>query len=259
MTTKVCLITGAARGIGYGIAEGFAQTGYHVVIADLDLAQAEAAAAELTKQYGLQAIGVVMNVTDEAQVQAGFAEAIKHFGQLDCLVSNAGIQTIAPITEFALDAWEKLMAVHVRGSFLTAQAAMRQMQQQKTGGSIVFIGSIHSAEASLNKAAYVTAKHGLLGFMRAVAKEGAPYNIRANLVSPGFVKTPLVEKQIPEQAKTLGISEEEVVKKIMLGQTVDGEFTTVDDVVRSVLFFAEFPTKALTGQSLLVTHGWHME
>jgi 3-hydroxybutyrate dehydrogenase len=127
------------------------------------------------------------------------------------------------------------------------------------GGAIIYMGSVHSKEASKLKSAYVTAKHGLLGLARVVAKEGGPNKIRANVICPGFVRTPLVEKQIPEQAKTLGISEAEVVSKVMLGQTVDGEFTTIEDVAEVALLFAGFETNALTGQSIVVSHGWFME
>jgi 3-hydroxybutyrate dehydrogenase len=121
------------------------------------------------------------------------------------------------------------------------------------------MGSVHSKEASPLKSAYVTAKHGLLGLARVITKEGAEHGVRANVICPGFVRTPLVDKQIPEQAKALGISEEEVIKKVMLGKTVDGEFTTIDDVAEVALFFASFLTNALTGQSLVVSHGWFME
>jgi 3-hydroxybutyrate dehydrogenase len=127
------------------------------------------------------------------------------------------------------------------------------------GGSIIFLGSVHSKEASVLKGPYVTAKHGLVGLCKVVAKEGAAHNVRANLICPGFVRTPLVDKQIPEQAKKLGISEEEVIKRVMLKDTVDGEFTTSDDVVDAVLFCATFPSNALTGQSFNVSHGWCME
>ena len=121
------------------------------------------------------------------------------------------------------------------------------------------MGSVHSKEASVLKAPYVTAKHGLIGLAKVVAKEGAAHGVRANVICPGFVRTPLVEKQIPEQARELGISEEDVIKKVMLKDTVDGEFTTVQDVADVALFFASFPTNALTGQSLIVSHGWSME
>jgi len=126
-------------------------------------------------------------------------------------------------------------------------------------GSIVYIGSVHSKEASALKAAYVTAKHGLLGLARVVAKEGARHNVRANVVCPGYVRTPLVEKQIPEQARQLGISEAEVIKNVMLKGTLDGQFTRVEDVAEAVLYFAGATTNALTGQSLIVSHGWFLE
>lgn len=124
---------------------------------------------------------------------------------------------------------------------------------------IIYIGSVHSHEASLLKSAYVTAKHGLLGLARVLAKEGAPHNVRSHVVCPGFVKTPLVEKQIPEQAKELGISEEEVIKKVMLVRTVDGMFTSAEDIASTVEFLAGFPSAALTGQSFVVSHGYFMQ
>jgi 3-hydroxybutyrate dehydrogenase len=133
------------------------------------------------------------------------------------------------------------------------------MYKDDRGGVVIYMGSVHSHEASPLKSAYVTAKHGLLGLARVLAKEGGKHGVRANVVCPGFVRTPLVEKQIPEQAKTLGISEEEVVKKVMLGQTVDGIFTTVEDVAQTVKFLCEFPSNALTGQSVVVSHGWYMQ
>jgi len=133
------------------------------------------------------------------------------------------------------------------------------MYRQKRGGSIIYMGSVHSKEASPLKAPYVTAKHGLVGLAKVVAKEGAQHGVRANVICPGFVRTPLVEKQIPEQAKELGISEEEVVRDVMLKETVDGEFTTTADVAEAALFFASFESNALTGQSLVVSHGWFME
>jgi 3-hydroxybutyrate dehydrogenase len=127
------------------------------------------------------------------------------------------------------------------------------------GGSIIYMGSVHSHEASKLKSAYVTAKHGLLGLARVVAKEGGPRGVRANVVCPGFVRTPLVDKQIPEQAAALGISEADVVKNVMLKETVDGEFTTVADVANTVAFLAGFESNALTGQSVVVSHGWFMQ
>ena len=152
-----------------------------------------------------------------------------------------------------------MLAIHLDGAFLTTKAVVPLMQKSGTGGSIIYMGSVHSKEASVLKSAYVTAKHGLIGLCKTVAKEGGRYKIRANVICPGFVRTPLVEKQIPEQAKTLGISEDDVIKKVMLKETVDGEFTTTDDVAEVALLFASFPSNALTGQSLVVSHGWFMQ
>ncbi|MCK6374374.1 MAG: 3-hydroxybutyrate dehydrogenase, partial [Zoogloea sp.] len=208
---------------------------------------------------GARAIGIGVDVTDEAGVDAAVARTVAELGGLDVLVSNAGIQIVAPLVEFSFADWKKLLAVHLDGAFLTARAAMRQMVASKRGGSIIFMGSVHSKEASVLKAPYVTAKHGLEGLAKVIAKEGASHRIRANLICPGFVRTPLVDKQIPEQAKALGISEDEVIRKVMLKETVDGEFTTVDDVAQVALLFAAFPTSALTGQSMVVSHGWFMQ
>ena len=254
---KVAVITGAASGIGKEIAITFAREGGKVVIADLDQKAADATAAELDPT-GARAIGVAMDVANEEQVNAGIAKSIARFGALDVLVSNAGIQIVDPIVDFEFAKWKKLLAIHLDGAFLTTRAALRQMYKQNSG-SIIYMGSVHSKEASVLKAPYVTAKHGLIGLAKVVAKEGAAHGVRANVICPGFVRTPLVDKQIPEQAKELGITEQEVIKNVMLKETVDGEFTTVEDVAEVALFFAAFNSNALTGQSLIVSHGWFME
>ncbi|HEY8068470.1 MAG TPA: 3-hydroxybutyrate dehydrogenase [Burkholderiales bacterium] len=258
LENKVAYITGAASGIGKEIALEFAREGAKIVIADLNKQAADAAAAEIGKT-GSKAIGVAVDVVDEAQVEASVQAGIKAFGNIDILISNAGIQIVHPIEEFSYAEWKKLLSIHLDGAFLTTRACVRQMIASKKGGSIIYMGSVHSKEASVLKAPYVTAKHGLIGLAKTVAKEGARHNIRANVICPGFVRTPLVEKQIPEQAKTLGISEEDVVKKVMLKDTVDGEFTTTADVAQVALMFASFPSNALTGQSLVVSHGWFMQ
>lgn len=255
---KVVLITGAASGIGKHIAKQFASQGAHVVIADLNLQAAQATADILTHEYGSKSLAIAMDVTAYDDVNTGVDTIIKQFGKIDTLISNAGIQIISSIFDFKFEDWKKVLSIHLDGGFLTAQACMKHMRDTG-GGSIILMGSVHSVEASKEKSAYVTAKHGLLGLTRAIAKEGAPYNIRSNLIGPGFVKTPLVEKQIPEQAKALNISEDDVVKHVMLGNTVDGEFSTLDDVANVAVFLAGFPTNALTGQSILVSHGWHMQ
>jgi 3-hydroxybutyrate dehydrogenase len=254
---KVAIITGAASGIGKDIAVVFAREGAKVAIADLNQKAADATAREIDPS-GKRVIGVAMDVTDEQQVEAGTVRVIETFGALDVLVSNAGIQIVAPLVEFEFAQWKKMLAIHLDGAFLTTRAALRQMYKQRSG-SVIYMGSAHSKEASVLKGPYVTAKHGLIGLAKVVAKEGAEHGVRANVICPGFVRTPLVEKQIPEQAKELGISEQEVIKNVMLKDTVDGEFTTVDDVAETALFLASFGSNALTGQSIVVSHGWFMQ
>ena len=254
---KVAVVTGAASGIGKDIALVFAREGAKIAIADLDQKAAEAAVRDIDAS-GKRAIGVAMDVANEDQVEAGIAKVVKTFDAIDILVSNAGIQIVAPLVEFEFAKWKKLLAIHLDGAFLTTRAALRQMYKQNSG-TIIYMGSAHSKEASPLKAPYVTAKHGLIGLAKVVAKEGAAHGVRANVICPGFVRTPLVEKQIPEQAKELGISEQEVIKNVMLKETVDGEFTTVDDVAETALFLASFGSNALTGQSIVVSHGWFMQ
>lgn len=255
---KICVVTGAASGIGKEIAMTFAREGGKVVIADLQQDAAQACADDIT-QSGGSAMAVAMDVTSEAQVNAAVAQVVAAYGGVDVLVSNAGIQTVHPLEEFPFADWKKLLAIHLDGAFLTTKACLPHMRSAGKGGSIIYMGSVHSKEASKLKSAYVTAKHGLIGLCKTVAKEGAAHAIRANVICPGFVRTPLVDKQIPEQAAALGISEEEVIQKVMLRETVDGEFTTVQDVAAVALLFASFGSNALTGQSLVVSHGWFMQ
>ena len=260
---KVALITGAASGIGKAIAELYAKNGAAVAIADINQQAADAAAAEINAAGG-KAIGIAMDVTDEAAVNAGTDKVVATFGHLAILVSNAGVQIINPIDQFAFADWKKMLAIHLDGGFLTTKAALQHMYQddgtgKSSGGIVIYMGSVHSHEASKLKSAYVTAKHGLLGLARTLAKEGAAHNVRSHVICPGFVRTPLVEKQIPEQAKELGISEADVIKNVMLKDTVDGVFTTVDDIAQTALYLATFPSAALTGQSIVVSHGWYMQ
>ncbi|MEO8805830.1 MAG: 3-hydroxybutyrate dehydrogenase [Burkholderiaceae bacterium] len=255
---KVCIVTGAASGIGKEIALTYAREGGKVVIADMNKPAAQATADEI-KQAGGTAMAVVMDVTSEEQVNAAVAEVVAAYGGVDVLVSNAGIQIVHPVEDFPYAEWKKMLAIHLDGAFLTTKACLPHMYASKRGGSIIYMGSVHSKEASVLKAPYVTAKHGLIGLSKTIAKEGAKHGVRSNVICPGFVRTPLVDKQIPEQSKALGISEDDVIKKVMLKDTVDGEFTTIQDVAEVALLFAAFPSNALTGQSLIVSHGWSME
>lgn len=258
LSSKVALVTGGAGGIGRDIALAFAREGAAVAVADIADDAAARTVADI-EAAGARAIAVHMDVTDPAQVDAGVATTVETLGGLDVLVSNAGVQHIAAVTELAYEDWQRIVRIHLDGAFLTSRAAMRAMRAQGRGGAVILMGSVHSKLASPLKAPYVAAKHGLLGLARVIAKEGAADGIRSNVICPGFVRTPLVDRQIPEQARELGISEEDVIANVMLKDTVDGEFTTLDDVARTAVFLAGFPTNALTGQSLVVSHGWHME
>ena len=258
LNDKVAIVTGAASGLGKEIALTYAREGAKVAIADMNKDAADATANEI-RAGGGQAMGVIMDVTDEDAVNGGVSAVVNAFGGVDILVSNAGIQIVHPLEEFTYAEWKKMLAIHVDGAFLTTRACLPHMYKSGRGGTVIYMGSVHSKEASLLKAPYVTAKHGLIGLAKVVAKEGAAHGVRANVICPGFVRTPLVEKQIPEQAKALGISEDDVIKKVMLKETVDGEFTTVQDVAEVALLFAAFPSNALTGQSLVVSHGWFMQ
>jgi len=255
---KIAFVTGAASGIGKAIAETYAREGAKVAIADMNMAAAQAAAEEL-KAGGASAMAIAADVTDEAQVNAAIDAVVKAWGGVDILVSNAGIQIVHPLEEFSYAEWKKMIAIHLDGAFLTTKACLPHMYASGRGGSIIYMGSVHSKEASMLKAPYVAAKHGLIGLAKTIAKEGGRKGVRANVICPGFVRTPLVDKQIPEQAEKLGMSEADIIQKVMLKETVDGEFTTVADVAEVALLFASFPSNALTGQSLVVSHGWFMQ
>ncbi len=257
LTGKVALVTGSASGIGRDIAETYAQAGAAVGIADINIDAAQQT-VDAIEAAGGRAWAIEMDVTSEDAVNAGVQSLIDTFGGIDILVSNAGIQIIDPIDKMAFADWKKMLAIHLDGAFLTTQAAIKHMYKDDKGGTVIYMGSVHSHEASMYKAPYVTAKHGLLGLCRVLAKEGAAHNVRTHVICPGFVKTPLVEKQIPQQAAEKGISEEAVVNDIMLANTVDKEFTTVTDIAQLALFLAAFPTNVFTGQSIVASHGWFM-
>jgi len=254
---RIALITGAGRGIGRAIAEHYGREGARVAVADLTLESAQEAVDAIEKAGGT-AMALAMDVTDEAAVDAGVTAVVEAWGGLDIAVANAGIQHIDPVHKLAYADWRRVINVHLDGAFLVTRAALKQMYASG-GGTMLYMGSVHSLEASPLKSPYVAAKHGMLGLCRAVAKEGAEHGVRSNIICPGFVRTPLVDKQIPEQAKELGLSEEEVISKVMLKNTVDGKFTTLEDVSETAVHLAAFPSAALTGQSIVVSHGWHMQ
>jgi len=258
LAKHVAIVTGAASGIGREIALSFAREGAKVAVCDINIRGADETAALIEKSGAGKAMIVEMDVTNETAVNAGVNRVAKVWGRIDTLISNAGIQIVHPIEEFPFAEYRKLVSIHLDGAFLTTKACVKHMYPQNRG-SLIYMGSVHSHEASSLKSAYVAAKHGILGLARVMAKEGAQHGVRSNVICPGFVKTPLVEKQIPEQAKDLGLSEKEVVDEVMLGGTVDKQFTAMQDVADLAVFLAAFPTNALTGQSIVISHGWFME
>jgi 3-hydroxybutyrate dehydrogenase len=257
LENRIALITGAGRGIGRAIAEHYGREGARVAVADLTIESAQDTVDAIQKAGGT-AMPLAMDVTSEQAVNDGVAAVVKQWGGLDIAVANAGIQHIDPVHSLSFSDWSKVISVHLDGAFLVTRAALAQMYDNG-GGTMLYMGSVHSHEASPLKAPYVAAKHGMLGLCRVVAKEGAEHGVRSNIICPGFVRTPLVDKQIPEQAKELGLSEQEVISNVMLKNTVDGEFTTLEDVSELAVHLAAFPSAALTGQSIVVSHGWHLQ
>jgi 3-hydroxybutyrate dehydrogenase len=256
---RVALITGAGGGIGYAIARRFSSEGARVALVDLAREGTKLAAETIARETGVDAVGIQADITEELQTEAAVAVTLQRFGAIDILVSNAGIQIISSLDQLSYADWRKVLAVHLDGAFLVTRSCLRHMYSSGRGGSILYMGSVHSKLASVLKAPYVTAKHGLLGLCRTVAKEGAPHGVRANVICPGFVRTRMVEAQIPQQASDLGMSEEDVVAKVMLKDTVDKQFTTTEEIAAAAVFFASVESLAFTGQSINVTHGWFME
>jgi 3-hydroxybutyrate dehydrogenase len=257
LADKVAMVTGAGSGIGRDIALALARAGARVAICDLGLDGANETAG-LIRHAGGVAEAQQADVTDEAAVEGFVADTIRTLGGVDILVSNAGIQTLGEIVDFTFADWKRMLATHLDGAFLATRACLKHMYANGRGGSIIYLGSVHSKEASRLKGPYVVAKHGVLGLCRAVAKEGGRHKVRANVICPGFVMTGMVTQQFATLARDQGISEEEVVSRVLEATTVDGELTLTSDVAEVAVFLAGFPTMALTGQSIVVSHGWHM-
>jgi len=257
LSGKSAIVTGAGGGIGRAIASALARAGAAVGIADLNLAGANAT-AEAIRSEGGTAAAWQADVTSEDQVEALVRNVIAEFGGVDIMVSNAGIQQLGEIVDTTFAGWKRMLATHLDGAFLMTRACLRHMYASDRGGAIIYLGSVHSKEASRLKGPYVVAKHGVLGLCRAVAKEGGRHGVRANVICPGFVMTDMVTQQFATLAKDLGIAEDEVVARLIEATTVDGELTLPSDVADVAVFLAAFPTMALTGQSIVVSHGWHM-
>lgn len=254
MKGRVAVITGAASGIGYAIAKSFAQAGANCVIADIDPGSGERARVEL-EALGPACEFVATNVSDPAQVRRLMDTAIDKFGRLDILVNNAGLQHISPVIDFPEERWDYLIGVILTGTFLGCKYALPHMIRQKWG-RVVNIASLHSKVASPFKAAYVSAKHGVLGLTKVVALEVAEHNITSNAICPAYVRTPLVEKQIQEQAVRHGIPAADVVTKIMTEPAAIHRLLEPEEVAALALYLCSDVAAGITGAALDIDLGW---
>ena len=253
---KTALVTGSTSGIGLGIARKLAAGGANVVLNGFgNAAEIETLRAELAKQCGVTIAHDGADMTKPEQIEAMMKNAIARFGSIDLLVNNAGIQHVAPIDEFPLDKWDAIIAINLSSTFHTTRVALAAMKQ-KRWGRIVNIASAHALVASPFKAPYVAAKHGIAGFTKAVALEVAEQGITVNAICPGYVRTPLVEKQIPDTAKARGISEEQVVRDVLLATQPTRHFVTVEQVAALTAFLCSDEAASITGAMLPVDGGW---
>ncbi len=252
MSSYNVFITGGASGIGFGIAERLASKGHHILIADINLDAATAAADKLTAAGG-SAQPVEIDVTDAAGV-AALPEKLKDT-PVDILVNNAGIQHVSKIEDFPPEKWQLLINIMLVAPALLTQAFLPHMRSNNFG-RIINIGSIHSVVASPFKSAYVAAKHGLLGFSKTIALETGDCDVTINTVCPAYVKTPLVEKQIASQAKENGITEEDVVNKIMLEPMPKKAFISLEELGDTADFLISSAARNITGQTLILDGGW---
>jgi len=253
---KSALVTGSTSGIGLAIARALAAEGANVTINGFgDKAAIEKERAGIEKEFGVKAMYSPADMSKPAEIAAMVRSAEQAFGTLDILVNNAGIQYVAPIEEFPIEKWDQIIAINLAAAFHTIRAAVPGMKARKWG-RIINTASAHSLVASPFKAAYVTAKHGLAGLTKTVALEVATFGVTANCISPGYVWTPLVEKQIPDTMKARGLTEEQVKRDVLLAAQPTKEFVTVDEVSSLAVYLCSDAAKAITGANLSIDGGW---
>ena len=251
---KTVLITGSTSGIGLGIAKEFAKVGYNIAFNGLEKEGPEIAAA-IGKEYAIATFYSAANLLHPAEIDLMIKEVISKFGCIHVLVNNAGVQHVSPIESFPLEKWNDILNVNLTAAFCTSKAVWLGMKE-KQWGRIINISSAHGLVASEFKSAYVASKHGLIGLTKVLALEGAEYGITANAICPGYVKTPLVEKQMVEQVKAHKISEKEVIQKIMLQKHAVKEFVTEESIGAMAVFLASDQAAMITGTSLPIDGGW---
>ena len=254
MKVKNVLITGSTSGIGLGIANAFAKSGYNLVFNGLEKNGAEIA-SEIGKKYQIKTIFSPANLLVPAEISLMVKEASAQLGDIDILVNNAGIQFVSPVEDFPLNKWNDIIAVNLTAAFCTSQSVWNGMKDNKWG-RIINISSAHGLVASENKSAYVASKHGLIGLTKTLALEGAALGITVNAICPGFVKTPLVEKQITDLAKQQNVSESEIIQKSILQKHAVKEFVSPEEIAALALFLASENASMITGTSMPVDGGW---
>ena len=251
---RVAIVTGSTSGIGLGIAHAFASEGAHVVLNGLGTAEDNAAAIEAVRAHGTRVEFNPANMLRHNQIAEMVATTEETFGKVDILLCNAGIQHVAPIEEFPIEKWDAVLAINLSSAFHAMKAAIPGMKSRKWG-RIINLCSAHSLRASPNKAAYVAAKHGLAGLTKVAALELATTGITCNAISPGFVWTPLVEKQVPDVAAAQGLTEDEA-KAWILARQPTGEFATVDQIGALATFLASDDAASITGSNYSIDGGW---
>ncbi len=253
---KTALVTGSTSGIGHGIATAMAKQGANVILNGFgDQAEIEKVRSALAKATGVEVRYSPADMTRPDEIAAMIADAEKEFGAVDVLCNNAGIQHVAPVDEFPIDKWNAIIAINLSSYFLTIRAALPAMKK-KGWGRIIQTASAHAIIASPFKAAYVAAKHGVAGLTKVVALETAEAGITCNAICPGYVWTPLVEKQVPDTAKARGITEEEVKRDVMLAAQPTKEFVTIEEVAALAVFLTTDAARNITGAMLPIDGGW---
>ncbi|TCR67009.1 3-hydroxybutyrate dehydrogenase [Bosea sp. BK604] len=253
---RTALVTGSTSGIGLAYARALAKEGAHLVINGImPPADAEALRTGLEKEFGIKALFSPADMTKPTEIAAMVAEAEKAFGAIDILVNNAGIQHVAPIDEFPIEKWDQIIAINLSSAFHTTRAALPKMKA-KGWGRIINTASAHAFVASPFKSAYVSAKHGIAGLTKTVALEVATHGITVNAIAPGYVWTPLVEKQIPDTMKARGLTKEQVINDVLLEAQPTKEFVTVDQVAALAVFLCTDSAKSITGATLPMDGGW---
>jgi len=254
METKVALITGSTSGIGMGIAKKFASEGYDIIFNGLEKDGPDIA-EDIAKKNNVKSFYSAANMLKPDEILKMITDGEKKLGKINVLVNNAGIQFVSPIEDFPDEKWDAIIGINLSASFHTCKAVWKSMKEKKHG-RIINIASAHGLVASEFKSAYVAAKHGLVGLTKVLALEGGKHGITVNAICPGYVKTPLVEKQIGEQAKAHGISEDEVVEKVMLSEQAVKQFTSIESVADLAFFLTGNNCKTITGAALSIDGGW---